>query len=281
MSATADSAAASSVGERLRAARDRQGLTLQKISEDLHLDMWILEAMEEDRFRALGAPVYARGYLRKYAQLLGLDVDAVLSQYEATHTGPVAPNLVPKSVDHPAMSSERPRVWPLAAAVVGALAVIGSAIWVWFVRPHALRPEPTAAPTVATGAANPSAADTRATATHIDTAAAPPVAAVSHQGANATPAGVARARLRLSFSADSWVEIYDAADQRLIYDQGAASSTRAVTGAPPLRVLLGNFSGVELALDGRPIAIPDRARNGATARFRILASGTTLPGWGP
>ncbi len=106
MSERADNAAASTVGERLRAARNRQGLTLQKVAEDLHLDIGVLEAMEGDRFRALGAPVYARGHLRKYAQTLGLDVDALLADYEAAHAGPGAPSLLPTSVEHPVMVAE-------------------------------------------------------------------------------------------------------------------------------------------------------------------------------
>jgi cytoskeleton protein RodZ len=88
------------------------------------------------------------------------------------------------------------------------------------------------------------------------------------------------ARLRMRFSADSWVEIYDATGRRLLFDQGSAGAARSVTGVPPLRVLLGNYAGVELTLDGRPVDVPERSRTGATARFRVMPGGTTLSFWG-
>ena len=59
-------------GGMLRAERQRRGHSVQYAAEDLHLDVWVIEALEANRFEALGAPVYAKGHLRKYAMLLGL-----------------------------------------------------------------------------------------------------------------------------------------------------------------------------------------------------------------
>jgi cytoskeleton protein RodZ len=285
---TADKmAASSSVGERLKAARDRQGLTLQKIGEDLHLDLWVLEAMEENRFRALGAPVYARGHLRKYAQLLGLDVESVLVEYESTHTGPVAPSLVPNSVEHTPIAAERAPGWSRMAVIAIVLAVVlaaaGAALWWWRTRPSQhLRPQATsvAAPTVSDStleiaaapvAPEPDAADLKVS----ESTTAGPGATTA-----ATPADGLVARLRLQFSADSWIEIYDATGARLLFDYRTADTARTVTGVPPFKVLLGNYTGVELTLDGQPVAVTERSRYGATARFRVLRGGSTLASWG-
>ena len=49
------------IGTRLRAAREKKGLTLLQAAERLHLDSRILEWLEAENFAALGAPVYARG----------------------------------------------------------------------------------------------------------------------------------------------------------------------------------------------------------------------------
>jgi cytoskeleton protein RodZ len=299
MNGSADSTAASSVGERLRAARVRQGLTLQKLAEDLHLDLWLLEAMEENRFRALGAPVYARGHLRKYAQVLGLDVAALLSDYEAAHAGPVAPSLIRSSMEYPARLPERGRDRPVAKAVaiaVVVLAGIGGSVWWWQSRvPDSERPRAPA--TVEAQAPESSSAASRTsiaspTVSRMASPVAPntPAAAVA-SAANQTlrPAPLRQAatvdgsvaRLRMRFLGECWVEVYDAAGNRLFYDQGVADTARTVVGTPPLKVLLGNYSGVELTLDGQSVAIPEQARFGATARFRVLPGGTTLASWGP
>lgn len=288
MSGPADKTAAASVGERLRAARERLGFTLQKVSEDLHLDVPVLEAMEENRFQALGAPVYARGHLKKYATLLGLDVAATLADYESAHSGPVEPTLVPKVTEHEVMKAERPKGEArsgLGGFVVGAivaLTAVGAGAW-WYLGPHrhAKVVESQAAPAAVESEA-PSPATEAAAPASVESAPAavsspnPPPAPT----ASAVPADGKTARLRLRFNADSWVEVYDAAGARLLFDQRAANTARTVVGVPPFKVLLGNFSGVELSFNGRAIEVPERARIRDTARFRVLPDGTTHASWG-
>ena len=60
-----------SIGERLRAGRERAGLSVAAAAEKLHLDPKVIEALEADRFAELGASVYVRGHLRRYADFVG------------------------------------------------------------------------------------------------------------------------------------------------------------------------------------------------------------------
>ena len=53
-------------GVQLRRAREAKGLLVHDIAQELHLDEWMLQALEEDDFTALGAPVFAKGHMRKY-----------------------------------------------------------------------------------------------------------------------------------------------------------------------------------------------------------------------
>jgi cytoskeleton protein RodZ len=55
------------IGARLRAARERRGLTVLQAAEKLHLDARVLEGLEVGNFEPLGAAVYVRGHLRRYA----------------------------------------------------------------------------------------------------------------------------------------------------------------------------------------------------------------------
>jgi cytoskeletal protein RodZ len=236
--------------------------------------------MEGDRFRALGAPVYARGHLRKYAQTLGLDADALLADYEAAHAGPGAPSLLPTSVEHPVMVAEHGKsrfaavaVWIAAVLLVCA---VGGGFWWWHARPRQALDSAVADASAAPVEASQSAS-TETVPAQTSAKPAHPAPAVAPE--DATSAGRV-ARLRMRFSADCWVEIYDATGRRLLFDQGSAGAARSVTGVPPLRILLGNYAGVELTLDGRPVDVPERSRTGATARFRVMPGGTTLSFWG-
>ena len=70
------------LGERLRSARKARAVSLERVAQALHLDEGIVLALEEERFDALGAPVFVRGHLRAYAKLLGLDAETLLTAYE-------------------------------------------------------------------------------------------------------------------------------------------------------------------------------------------------------
>jgi len=78
-------------GELLRRERERRGVSIQQAAEDLHLDVATLEAIEANCYQALGAPVYAKGHLRKYAGVLGLEPAAVIERYDALGDTPEVP----------------------------------------------------------------------------------------------------------------------------------------------------------------------------------------------
>jgi cytoskeleton protein RodZ len=83
--------------------------------------------------------------------------------------------------------------------------------------------------------------------------------------------------LELHFNEDSWAEVYDAHGERLLFDVGSADSTRTVSGTPPLRVVLGNPTGVALELNGRPVSVPEGAARNVSIEFRINRSGRVAP----
>ena len=69
-----------SVGQILRDAREAQGITLEDAAVRLRLMQRQVEAMETDDFESLGQPVFARGFVRNYARLLGLAPEALLAR---------------------------------------------------------------------------------------------------------------------------------------------------------------------------------------------------------
>lgn len=71
------------IGETLRAARERRGLSLSEASRLTRIAPRFLVALEEDDYAALPAPVYARGFLRSYAALLGLDPEPLVAALRA------------------------------------------------------------------------------------------------------------------------------------------------------------------------------------------------------
>ena len=69
-------------GGRLREAREAQGLQIEEVANELRISASALAALEDNRFDALGAAVFARGYLKQYGARLGLDPRDLLARYE-------------------------------------------------------------------------------------------------------------------------------------------------------------------------------------------------------
>lgn len=68
-------------GALLRRARLRRGLEIQKIAELTKVSPHNLQLIEEERYDALPAAVYVRGFVQAYADCLGLDGRAVARSY--------------------------------------------------------------------------------------------------------------------------------------------------------------------------------------------------------
>src|ERR1700743_3967655 len=82
------------IGTRLRAAREKKGLTVLQAAEKMHVDARILESLEAEDFAALGAPVYARGHLRHYAELVGESPTELHALYaDVTRSNAALPDL--------------------------------------------------------------------------------------------------------------------------------------------------------------------------------------------
>ena len=68
-------------GERLQAARIKKGLSLEDVASRMHLSPSILEAIEENDFDEITAPIFVKGYLRAYARIVSLGEDEMIHQY--------------------------------------------------------------------------------------------------------------------------------------------------------------------------------------------------------
>jgi transcriptional regulator with XRE-family HTH domain len=69
------------LGELLRDARERLGLTLQEAERSTRIRSHYLEALEQGNWESLPSSVQVRGFLRNYSEFLGLDTEATLLHY--------------------------------------------------------------------------------------------------------------------------------------------------------------------------------------------------------
>ena len=122
---------ATAIGEQLRSARERMGMSSTQAAERLHVDASMIDALETGTFKALGAPVFVRGHLRRYAELLGEPDSALQTQDASLEESSVPPDLT--LVPHlPSQPSRGLRArWPLIVLAVALL--VAAVVW-WAMR---------------------------------------------------------------------------------------------------------------------------------------------------
>ena len=69
------------VGDILRKAREKQGLTIADIEEGTSIRKLYIEHIERGNIDALPGMVYAKGFVRNYAAFLHLDAEHLVQQF--------------------------------------------------------------------------------------------------------------------------------------------------------------------------------------------------------
>ena len=77
------------IGQKLRQARQGRNLSLEQAANETYIRQHYLEALERGDFNQLPSKAQARGFLRAYANYLGISPDSLLSELdEVRETAP-------------------------------------------------------------------------------------------------------------------------------------------------------------------------------------------------
>ncbi|MBT8080138.1 MAG: DUF4115 domain-containing protein [Gammaproteobacteria bacterium] len=275
-------------GQRLARARQEKNIPLRDIAKELHLDEPKVRALEENRFEDLGAAVFAKGHLKKYADLVGVPVDDVMSDYYKMTRSTPPPPLVGPQRSSPREFSPGP--WIAGSVFLLAAAAIAALVYWYLTSGEANRIDDNPVnTTVESQQPDESVQEavplpretTQDGATRFEEAeeplpAAPDAGSQAADSAGNSPAAgepdaVAELQLSLAFSGDCWTEVSDANGARLFFGLGNAGRIVNVSGVPPLQVLLGDSDNVAVQVNGGDYQIAAGDRRGNTASFTLEA----------
>jgi len=195
----------SSFGEELRRERELRRITLREVAETTKINLRYLEALENNDFEHLPGGVFNRGFVRAYAQFIGIDPEAMVTAYLAEEQSQGKPGVAkpPPSDSRPApgltpVPQPGPRkawlTWSLLILAVVALGVVGALIYFWLARGNTeTQPQRTTARTSAT--APPGELDEGTRALAVERRAAPLDAGAAVEGDETTNAGSASGEL--------------------------------------------------------------------------------------
>jgi len=269
-----------SIGQILAAARLAQQRSIEEIASKMKLTSRQIEAIEADNFHEQVAPVFARGFVRNYARLLGIEVQPLLTRLDRDAKPADTLTAPSEGVRVGASPARRWLLLPLIFAAAFLLMVALLYLWLrggetdlaspdMSVAPEVIETAPIlpldappiapdVAPTVPAPAVEPpapvvpptSAIDARAPAVEpVALPPSPPPAPVSN-----TPGPIAAGNGALAFMAsdDAWIQVVDAGGQRYsrLLRAGASDGLR---GKPPFRLVIGNAAQVKVTYNDQQV----------------------------
>lgn len=278
------------VGETLKTAREEKALSVQEAAARLRLMARQIEAMEAEDFASLGQPVFARGFVRNYAKLLGLDEAALLAKMSPAEsvTMPQAENLP---------FAPKPGFWtsPWVMSSIGAILLVLAvpvALYLWLnsgetlgiadpiaVKPQAdlvapaqpvmpeqpLAPAPEAPLSGQDETSRIVPADTLPSAEN----AAQAVTVLPLQSSvNVTPDLVTQTQqptglaneaamqtIQFRLSEPAWLQVRDGRGKMVHSALNLAGASVLVKGTPPFSLVVGNAAKVQVTYRNKPVDI--------------------------
>ena len=209
-----------SFGSWLRRQREVRDITLREIAQASKISIRYLQALEEDRFEVLPAPVFARGFLREYSRFVGLDPDEVVNYFLSAQPEGAGTETAETTIER--------RKPPYGLLVGSLIALLGIVALLSF---------------LGEGRAG--------TVDQAPTIAAPAIDRNLVGDPVTVEESVAPIRLALDFFENSWVEAY-VDGERSVSELRVQGESLRLEAEREIRLSLGNVAGVNLELNGEP-----------------------------
>ncbi|MCD9026986.1 DUF4115 domain-containing protein [Luteimonas sp. BDR2-5] len=270
-------AASSGVGEQLRSARERAGLSQAEVASRLHMQVRVVDALERENWARLGAQVFVRGQLRSYLRLLKLPESLADAVPEAAEVRP--PTLTPRTYTPPMQRLLDKTMGRAVYVVITALIVVP----VWMAaRPHLGAPSEITASLGIDGTGDGADAATPAPQSEGPRPLTASLAQLPKRTQQPAPAAVPDdapqqgATLTLRFSGDSWIDVSAADGSQLEQALVQAGQERRFDADDLGRIVLGNAGAVEVLRDG-DVQDLSRFQRANVARFTVSSGGVLAP----
>lgn len=112
----------STLGEKLRQAREARGVSISEVAEQTRISALYLDRIENDDYRTLPGGIFNKGFVKSFAKFVGVDENEALQDYAeliASQGTPVAES--PKSYRSEVLTDERSAASSLPTIIIAAV----------------------------------------------------------------------------------------------------------------------------------------------------------------
>lgn len=120
----------SSLGEKLRQAREERGITIMEVSEQTRISPLYLEAIENDDYAPLPGGIFNKGFVKSFAKYVGVDENEALQDYARLVTQQTGSeeNLEPQTYKPEVLTDDRASSSNLLT-IIFAVVILGLMTW--------------------------------------------------------------------------------------------------------------------------------------------------------
>ena len=285
-------------GEQLRHLREQQNFSIADIADRLNLEPRVIEAIEKNDMESMPAATYTRGYLRSYAKILTADAEAIVDAYN--NNAPDAPEIIPE-IKHPTQTSSSDKPVRAFTYLITLSLVILLAAWLYnnyivdnisfgsnkandsdqsvglsyeydivehpdtlfFPMPAQLLEVPGEAEESGEPELLVAEEDVALDDVPLEDVISAPLVTETISSNDDGPDNIV-----LRISADSWIQIRDAFDNKVFTSLATEGQTLELSGTAPFSVVLGYAAGVSVELNGKSFDTAPFTK-GSIARFQL------------
>ena len=260
-------------GEHLAGLRKEHKMSVKQVADSLHLEVRIIETLEDDNYDSGIPSIFMKGYIRSYAKLMNISPEPLIAAFDAANK-PEEENKkakskasTPKSQYKPKKQAKSNDLWPkLVTLAILLTLIIFIALWQFTPPPEEIVPDENTSkfsnfspPTPPMNENSGDSADQNKTPT---TSPEGTDAAVGQPPSQPTPPVAVPVEpkdhtINVNFKATVWMRITDSTGKKLFQGTGRDGKSLTFNTSPPYKIRVGNYNDVDIEYQGNTKDVKD------------------------
>ena len=261
-----------SCGQELSKRRQKRDLSINDVAREIKIESSVIKKIESDEFHSIGAPVFVKGYLRQYSNLVGADDDLIIKKYNKLNPEHDTLPIVNDSATQISKFIVTPK-----SLILGLFGLILLLILTFLVLNIIDKEENSIVstneiPVIETEETEIQSEDDQIFFEENSVLSTNEIPVIETEDLTELNSLEPLLNITIFYNGLCWTEIFDSNGERLFFGLGDPQKNVSVNGTAPFDVMLGAADNLEsIQVDGEEYTITNPVRRGEVMRFQVLS----------
>ena len=261
-----------SCGQELSKRRQKRDLSINDVAREIKIESSVIKKIESDEFHSIGAPVFVKGYLRQYSNLVGADDDLIIKKYNELNPEQDTLPIVNDSASQISKFIVTPK-----SLILGLFGLILLLILTFLVLNIIDKEENSIVstneiPVIETEETEIQSEDDQIFFEENSVLSTNEIPVIETEDLTELNFLEPLLNITIFYNGLCWTEIFDSNGERLFFGLGDPQKNVSVNGTAPFDVMLGAADNLEsIQVDGEEYTITNPVRRGEVMRFQVLS----------